>query len=213
MLIFGASGGVGELLKQTYPDALCPTHDEVDISDYSSLSGWASENNLELWNRPLTIINAVGKYQASFLHRSSIDDWYEVLDTNVKGAYNIMRCFLPLMREKQWGRIIHLSSISAFLPENGISAYSCSKSALTNLVKVAAKENAKLGVTINTIALAMIDGGIATKQLRPDILEALRTNIPMQRGCTKQELIHAVQFLQQTPYYTGQELVLAGGLV
>lgn len=210
MIIFGASGGVGAMIRKAYSGAICPTHDEVDVGDYSSLSEWVAAQNLD---NTIRVVNVVGKYQASFLHKSLPAEWYEVIDTNIKGAYNIMRCFLPIMRPLKWGRIIHLSSISAFLPENGISAYSCSKGGLTNLVKASAKENALNGITINTIVLSMIEGGIATKQLRPDILEALTSNIPIQRGCSKKELVNAIEFIMNTPYYTGQELVLAGGIV
>ena len=91
------------------------------------------------------------------IHETDDDTWEKMLLLNLKAAVNILRAVLPGMRERKHGRIVAIGSRAAVDPAANIAAYSASKAALVSLMKTAALENSKLGITANVILPGTID--------------------------------------------------------
>jgi NAD(P)-dependent dehydrogenase (short-subunit alcohol dehydrogenase family) len=116
------------------------------------------------------------------IHETDDATWDHMIELNLRASLNILRAVLPGMREKQRGRIVMIGSRAGVEPSANISAYSASKAAMISLVKTAALENRKLGITANVILPGTIDTpanrlsdpkGDATKWVSPQRLAAL----------------------------------------
>jgi len=91
------------------------------------------------------------------IHETSEDVWDAMIELNLRAAINVLRATIPAMREQKRGRIVAIGSRAGVEPAANISAYSASKAALVSLVKTAALENRKLGITANVILPGTID--------------------------------------------------------
>lgn len=225
ILITGASKGIGKYLAEqlsvennqvfgtyfrTAPVVKSVYHmHQVDISNERQLADWikvASGNS-----DSLALINCAGMNYNAMLHKSNTDDWIEVLDINLKAAYLMMKLILPIMRKKGFGRIIHLASVVPQIGVAGTSAYSASKSALWGLARAAAAENAKYGITVNTLNLGYFNIGMI-EEVPPDILASIIDRIPLGKLGDPLNILNAVRFLLSSDYITGSQINLNGGL-
>jgi len=164
IIIFGSSGGIGSYLKTKYPQAFCPSHKEVDISDHVSLNYWCFDLKD---NENYSIINCVGITDLSFIHKSNYSNWLGTIYTNLIGTYNIMHRFLPIMREQKYGNIINFSSVVVDHPVMGSSAYCASKMAIEGLCKTAQLENEKYNIKIEAIKVPYLNVGLGEKYKSP----------------------------------------------
>jgi acetoacetyl-CoA reductase/3-oxoacyl-[acyl-carrier protein] reductase len=225
ILITGASKGIGKFLAEklraekhqvygtyyrTTPDEE-PIYnmDQVNITDEVQLATWMASSTEKA--EDIALINCAGVNYSVMLHKSDPDTWMRVLDTNLKAAYLMMKQILPMMREKRFGRIIHLSSVVPQIGVAGTSAYSASKSGLWGLTRAAAVENAKYGITVNTLNLGYFNIGMI-KEVPPDILSSIIDRIPQGKLGDPLNILNAVRFLLDSDYITGSQIDLNGGL-
>jgi 3-oxoacyl-[acyl-carrier protein] reductase len=139
------------------------------------------------------------------------DDWDEVLDTSLGGFYNVLKpLVMPMVRAKQGGRIVVLSSVSGVVGNRGQVNYSAAKAGLIGAAKALAVELASREITVNCVA----PGPIATDMLEDAPLEEMLKMIPMQRVGTPQEVAALVAFLMsdEAAYITRQVIGVNGGL-
>jgi 3-oxoacyl-[acyl-carrier protein] reductase len=120
----------------------------ADVSIASEMAAFAIEVS-DKWGRVDVLINNAGITKDSLLIRQSEKDWGRIIDVNLKGAFNAIKAFAPLMKEG--GHIINISSYSGLKGKEGQSAYSASKSALIGLTKTAAIELAERKIRVNAI--------------------------------------------------------------
>jgi acetoacetyl-CoA reductase len=158
------------------------------------------------------LINAAGISLNGFAHKASPSDWRATIDVNLVGAFNVIRSFLPFLREQRFGRIINISSVVFQHPVLGTSAYSASKAGLVGLTRTIALENASFGITCNCIALGYMDAGL-TGSISPTVMEEIVRRIPLGRLGTIGELRRTIDYLVETEYITGQTVSLNGGLI
>jgi len=225
IIITGASQGIGKYIFNYYNNknidiigifnTTIPTdHNEkyykLDILNLKHVEELISHNKLILNN--IVLINCAGINYNSFAHKSDPDKWKNVIDTNLYGTYNMIRSFLPLMREQKFGRIINFSSVVALNPTPGVSAYAASKSALWGLSKSLAIENAAFNITINNINLGYSTLGMI-KEVPKDYLEVLIKKIPANRLCDSESITNSIDFLMNTSYINGSSIDVSGGLV
>ena len=138
-------------------------------------------------------------------------DFDAVLNTNLKGAFNMIRaCYSGFIRKKS-GRIINISSVSGIMGNAGQANYSASKAGLIGLTKTVARELASRNVTCNAVAPGFIQTAM-TKDIGED--NALRTMIPLGRMGKPEDIAEAVAFLASDAagYITGEVLRVDGGL-
>lgn len=184
---------------------------KVNISDFNQVRNWVSSilDRLE----HIILINCAGISYNSFAHKADIEKWHRVIDVNVKGTFNVIHEFLPLMREQGYGRIINISSVVGKLPTPGVSAYAASKSAMWGMSRSLAIENATKGITVNCINLGYVNIGMGVEEVPAEYREKIMMAIPARRFCRPKEIMNTVKYLIDTEYVNGAEININGGII
>ncbi len=139
-------------------------------------------------------------------------DWDRDLGVNLTGAFNTIKCCMPGMVERGWGRIINISSITGTMGGMGQCSYAATKAGLIGLTKTAALEGARKGVTCNALVLGVFDGG-AFHEVAPEFRERITKRIALRRAGDPQELSNVLVFLasEESSYLTGETIEVSGG--
>jgi len=225
IIISGASRGIGEYLLKTFkeqsieaiglynstePELFSEIFHKVDIRDFGEVEKTITPLISKVDN--LVLINCAGINYNSFAHKSDPEKWKEVIETNLIGTYNLIRCVLPRMREINHGRIINFASVLAVKGTPGVSAYAATKSAFVGLSKSISVENATKNITINNINLGYTVLGVI-REVPDKFKEILMNEIPMKRLCNPDEILSTVNYLINTAYITGEAININGGLI
>ena len=160
------------------------------------------------------LVNNAGITKDTLLMRMSEQDWDDVLDTNLKSAFNFSKAVCRPMMSQHEGRIINISSISGVIGNAGQVNYSSAKAGMIGMTKSLAKELASRNIQVNAIAPGFVDTDMTVK-LTPQQREALLSIIPMKRTAKPEEIANVVVFLASpaSSYMTGQVLCVDGGIV
>ena len=158
------------------------------------------------------LVNNAGITRDGVFHRMNAEQWSEVIRVNMDSLFNMTRQVIEGMREREWGRIINISSINGQKGQIGQTNYSAAKAGMIGFTKALALENAKKGVTVNCIAPGYIDTEMV--QAVPEkVLEGIIAGIPVGRLGRGEEIADMVAFLagEHAGYVTGSTLSLNGG--
>lgn len=160
------------------------------------------------------LVNNAGTTRDNLLFRIGEDDWDAVLDTNLKGAFLVMKHAARGMIKRRWGRIINITSVVGLAGNKGQANYSSSKAGLVGLTKSVAKELASRNVLVNAVAPGYIETEL-TRGISEEAQQTLRGAIPLGRLGQGADIAAAVLFLVSdlASYITGQVLVVDGGMV
>jgi 3-oxoacyl-[acyl-carrier protein] reductase len=142
----------------------------------------------------------------------SESEWDEVIDTNLKGAFNYSRAVSAIMIKARFGSILNITSVSGLIGIPGQTNYSASKAGMIGLTKSLAKELAARNITVNALALGLIDTEM-TQSLAEDYRAAALRNIPLGRFGAPEEIARVAAFLlsDEARYITGQVIQCDGG--
>lgn len=185
----------------------------ADVSSQDEVDAFFNEV-LNQYGRLDVLVNNAGITNDKSFHKMGANEWHEVIDVNLNGTFYCCNRAIPMMREKNFGRIINISSIVGQKGNFGQANYAASKAGLLGLTKTLALENAMKGITVNAICPGFIETDMVSvipEQMKTKIQE----EIPMKRFGTPQEVARAVKFLvsEDAAYITGQELNVNGGLL
>ena len=159
------------------------------------------------------LVNNAGITKDGLLLRMNEQQWDDVLDTNLKSAFNYVRACTPLMMRQRSGNILSVSSVVGIHGNAGQANYAASKAGLVGFTKSIAKELATRGIRANVIAPGFIMTEM-TGRFDEKMLAEWCKGIPMQRGGDVEEVAKAALFLvsDQSSYITGQVLQVDGGM-
>ncbi|MFT7809439.1 carbonyl reductase family member 4 isoform X2 [Arapaima gigas] len=154
------------------------------------------------------LVNAAGVNRDALLARTRTEDMVGLLHTNLLGAMLTCRASLRNMLRHQGGAIVNVGSVVGLKGNAGQSVYSATKAGLEGFTRSLAKEVAARNIRVNLVA----PGFIRTDMTAGLGEERLRQAVPLGRFGEPSEVAHAILFLLQTPYVTGQVLVVDGGV-
>ncbi|CAB3687480.1 MULTISPECIES: 3-oxoacyl-ACP reductase FabG [Paraburkholderia] len=159
------------------------------------------------------LVNNAGITQDQLAMRMKDDDWDAVIDTNLKSVFRLSRAVLRPMMKAKGGRIINITSVVGSAGNPGQVNYAAAKAGVAGMTRALAREIGSRGITVNCVAPGFIDTDM-TKTLPEEQQAALKTQIPLGRLGSPDDIAHAVAFLAspQAGYITGTTLHVNGGM-
>ena len=159
------------------------------------------------------LVNNAGITRDGQFRKMTVEQWREVIDTNLNSMFNVTKQVIEDMLERSWGRIINISSVNGQKGQFGQTNYSTAKAGLHGFTMALAQEVASKGVTVNTVSPGYI-GTDMVKAMRPDVLEKIVASVPAKRLGTPAEIGSIVSWLasEESGYATGADFSLNGGL-
>lgn len=178
-----------------------------DVSDFNSVKETVAKIKADFGAAHILVNNA-GVTRDGLVAMMKEEDFDKVLDTNLKGAFNMIRHVTPLFLRSREGCVINISSVSGLMGNAGQSNYSASKAGLIGLTKSVAKEYAPKGIRCNAVA----PGFIKTDMTEAHAENPLLSMIPLGRMGEVDEVADAVVYLANAKYVTGEVLRVDGGI-
>ncbi len=159
------------------------------------------------------LVNNAGVTRDKLIMMMSEEDWDVVLDTNLKGVFNVTKPAVLIMVRQRRGAILNISSISGIVGMAGQTNYSASKAGLIGFTRALAKEIAKRNITVNALALGLIETDM-TGVLADEYKQKVMEQIPLGRFGNVTEIARVAAFLlsDDARYITGQVIQVDGGL-
>lgn len=182
-----------------------------DVSDFAFAADFVKQVKKEFGSIDVLVNNA-GITRDMLLMRMSEEEFDAVINTNLKGSFNMLRHASSVMLKQRSGAIINMSSVVGVTGNAGQANYAASKAGLIGLTKSAAKELAARGVTCNAIAPGFVETdmtSVLSEEIQAQMIEA----IPLKRTAKPEEIASAAVFLADHSYITGQVLNVDGGMV
>jgi 3-oxoacyl-[acyl-carrier protein] reductase len=184
-----------------------------DVADTAQVAQLIADVEKEFGGIDILVNNA-GITKDNLVMRLKDEDWDDVLNANLRGAFAAIRAVSRGMMKKRSGRIINMASVVGLMGNKGQANYAASKAGLIALTKSVAKELGARGILVNAIAPGFIETEM-TDAMTPEARAALNGLIPLERLGKPEDIANAVVFLasDQASYITGQVLVVDGGMV
>ncbi len=185
---------------------------QLDVAD-STAAADAVRKCAERFGTVDVLINNAGVTKDGLLMRMKDEDWDAVMDTNLKGTFNMVKAAVKIMIKKRAGKIINIGSVIGSMGNAGQANYSASKAGLSGLTKSAARELAPRNIQVNLIAPGYISTDM-TEALDDGTKNAILAMIPMKKLGTPRDVANAALFLASSAsdYITGQEIHVNGGM-
>ncbi|MFC1941498.1 3-oxoacyl-[acyl-carrier-protein] reductase [Chloroflexota bacterium] len=166
------------------------------------------------WGKIDILVNNAGIVKDNLLPRMPDEDWDEVINTNLRGAYLCTKFALRSMMDQFWGRIINISSLAGLVGNMGQANYSAAKGGLISFTKSIAREVGSRNITVNAIAPGFITTEM-TDKLPQESKDAILSRIPLKRFGVPEDVAELVAFLatERASYITAQVICIDGGVI
>jgi|TARA_B100001971_G_scaffold42718_1_gene37695 3-oxoacyl-[acyl-carrier protein] reductase len=231
ILITGASRGIGKDIALNSKEkgykvlGTSTTNEGVSSLKENGIHGLQLDLNdkksVESFNGLLTqehsditvLVNNAGITRDNIVLRMSEEEWTDVLNVNLHGAFKVTKTVLKFMLKKRWGRILNITSTSASTGNRGQANYAAAKAGIEAFSKSVAKEVGSRGITVNAIAPGYIQTDM-TEVISENVKEEILSQIPLSRFGKPEEISQLVDFLisDEASYITGQTIHINGGL-
>jgi NAD(P)-dependent dehydrogenase (short-subunit alcohol dehydrogenase family) len=166
---------------------------------------------IETYGRIDILVNNAGVNRDRTLRRMSVEEWNEVINTDLNSAFYCSQAAIPHMIDQNYGRIIMMSSIIGQMGNLGQANYAAAKAGLIAFAKSAAKELARFNITVNAMCPGFVETDMVSA-LSDDVKKALLANIPLGRFGRPEEIANFVRYLvTEGDWITGQQLNPNGG--
>jgi 3-oxoacyl-[acyl-carrier protein] reductase len=186
---------------------------QADVRDLKAVSAMVKQLKKELGGLHIVINNA-GVTRDTLMMRMKEADWDLVLDTNLKGAFNVIKAAQRPMLRQRYGRIVNISSIAGVGGNAGQANYASAKAGLIGLTKSVAKELGSRSITCNAVAPGYISTDL-TATLSEELVKEAKRLTPLGRLGTVEDVAKAVAFFASdaAAFITGQVLNIDGGMI
>ena len=181
-----------------------------DVSDFAFAADMMKKVKKELGSVDI-LVNTAGITKDMLLMRMTEEQFDSVIQTNLKGTFNMIRHASSIMLKQRSGAIINMSSVVGVMGNVGQANYAASKAGIIGLTKSTAKELAARGVTCNAIAPGFVETDM-TAALSEDLQKQMLETIPLKRYGQVDDIAQAAVFLAKNSYITGQVLHVDGGM-
>ena len=183
------------------------------VQDQHSVEVMVEELAILEVGSPLILVNNAAITRDNLMLRMSAEEWQDVVDTNLSGAFRVTKALLRNMVKARWGRIINVGSVVGRLGNPGQANYVASKAGLEGFTRSLALEVASRGITVNLLAPGLIETDM-TAELTNEQRDAMLTRIPLGRMGQANDIAAAAAFLSSDDgaYITGQTLHINGGM-
>jgi 3-oxoacyl-[acyl-carrier protein] reductase len=185
---------------------------QCNVSDYNACAEF-TKSVLDKYKKVDILVNNAGVTRDNLIMRMSEEDFDIVLDTNLKGAFNMIKHLSRSFIKQKSGKIISISSVSGVMGNAGQANYSASKAGVIGLTKSVAREFASRGINVNAVAPGFVDTDM-TKNMTEDAKSQINGMIPMGKMGTTSDIANLVLFLagDNSNYITGQVICVDGGM-
>ena len=183
-----------------------------DVSDFNACAEGVKQIEKD-YGMPVDIlVNNAGITRDGMLHKVTPEHWHQVIETNLTSCFNMSHAVIKSMREREFGRIINISSINALSGQVGQTNYSSAKAGILGLTRALARESAAKCITVNAVAPGYIRTDMS-KAVPPQIMEQIIAQIPVKRIGEPHEVARCVVFLasDDAGFITGETLSVNGG--
>ncbi len=207
--------GITSLAKELGDTGIKTMAVKADQGNYEDVRAAVAKVVAEFGQVDILINSAALTGNFGTIRRMEVEAWTREMNINLNGPYFWTREVLPLMKKNSWGRIINISSVAGIFGTTGIPAYAVSKGGLHLLTKQIAREEAKNGITANTLVLGIIATEIYERSgIGQDTVDRLVANIPMARMGQTTEVADSALFLcsDKARYITGANMLIDGGI-
>ena len=158
------------------------------------------------------LVNNAGITRDGFFHKMTLDQWTQVVSVNMDSLFNMTRQVIEGMRDRNFGRIVNISSINGQKGQAGQTNYSAAKSGMIGFTKALAQENARKGITVNCVAPGYINTEMMDS-IPENVMASIVGNIPVSRLGEAEEIAACVAFLvrDDASFITGSTISANGG--
>lgn len=185
---------------------------EGNVADWDSTKAAADKLKQEIGEVDVLVNNA-GITRDGQFRKMTLQQWNEVINTNLNSLFNVTKQVIDGMADRGWGRIINISSVNGQKGQFGQTNYSTAKAGLHGFTMALAQEVATKGVTVNTVSPGYI-GTDMVNAIRPDVLEKIIAGVPLKRLGKPEEIASIIAWIasDEGGYATGADFSLNGGL-
>ena len=184
----------------------------LDVNDAAAVDALI-EATLKEFGALHILVNNAGITQDQLAMRMKDDEWDAVIDTNLKAVFRLSRAVLRPMMKARGGRIVNITSVVGSAGNPGQVNYAAAKAGVAGMTRALAREIGSRGITVNCVAPGFIDTDM-TKVLPEEQQAALKSQIPLGRLGSPEDIAHAVAFLASpyAGYITGTTMHVNGGM-
>jgi NAD(P)-dependent dehydrogenase (short-subunit alcohol dehydrogenase family) len=184
----------------------------ADMSKRADVTRLA-KSALDAFGRIDILVNNAGTNIPEAIDRITDENWDAVMEINLTSIMSLTRALVPQMKERRWGRIVHISSVMGFISKEGRNIYSATKSALLGLARANALDLGEFGVTVNCIAPGPFLTDLPMSLLSEEEKREFTKMTALRRWGDPKELIGPILLLasEAGSYITGQTIVVDGG--